>query len=139
MSGAVDFFIQAPASEEALVAFFNQHIPQSVESLDCPNDKAAVFLQCFEYDNGFSRSAGLAWGLPDLALDDMAIAAALAREFSTQVLLQPQTLQLPAGLEWCLVDSNGSFHAVNIVELEDSVEVRGYGSQINLPEDTNHW
>ena len=138
MSGAVDFFIQSPASEEALLAFFNQHIPQGVESLEHPNDQAALFLQCFEYGNGFCRSAGLAWGLPDVALDDMAIAAALAREFSTQVLLQPQTLQLPVGLEWCLVDSSGSFHAVNIVELEDGVEVRGYGSQINLPDDTKH-
>ncbi|WP_415754413.1 hypothetical protein [Pseudomonas leptonychotis] len=134
MSGAVDFFIQSPASEEALVAFFNQHIPQGVESLECPNDKAAFFLQCFEYGNGFSRCAGLAWGLPDLALDDMAIAAALAREFSTQVLLQPQTLKLPAKLEWCLVDSNGSMHAVSIVELEDGVAVRDYGNQIKLSE-----
>ncbi len=138
MSGAVDFFIQSPASEEALLAFFNQHIPQGVESLDCPNDKAALFLQCFEYGNGFSRSVGLAWGLPDVAFDDMAIAAELAREFSTQVLFQPQTLQLPAGLEWCVVDSNGSVHAVNIVELEDGVAIRGYGSQINVPEDINN-
>lgn len=138
MSGTVDFFIQSPTSEEALVAFFNQHIPQGVESLDCPNDKAALFLQFFEYDNGFSRSAGLAWGLPDVALDDMAIAAALAKEFSTQVLLQPQKLQLPVGFEWCMVDSIGSFHAVNIAELGDGVAVRGDSNQINQPEENNH-
>jgi hypothetical protein len=138
VSGSVDFFIQDHLSEEAVVAFFNRQIPQGVESLECTNDKAALFLQFFEYDKGFSRSAGLAWGLPDLELDDIAIAAALAKEFSTQVLLQPQALQLPAGLEWCLVNSDGSFYAVNIVELDDGVAVRDDGNQINLSEVTNH-
>lgn len=73
-----------------------------------------------------------------MALDDIAIAAALAKEFSTQVLLQPQNLQLSVGFEWHLVDSIGSFHAVNIAELGDGVAVRGDSNQINQPKENNH-
>lgn len=68
----------------------------------------------------------------------MAIAAALAEEFSTQVLLQPQTRQLPAGLEWCLVNADGSFYAVHIVELDGGIAARNNSSQINLSEPANH-
>ncbi|HSX90667.1 MAG TPA: hypothetical protein VLG17_22035 [Pseudomonas sp.] len=94
-----------------------------MESLECPKADAALFLQYFEYDFGFHQCAGLAWGLSDFELDDVVMAQQLAKVFSTEVLFEPQNLNLPAGLQWCLAKPDGSLYAVNIIELNDGLDV----------------
>lgn len=132
MSGSVDFFLKDKVSEGEVVRFLNRRITQGVESLDFPNEKAALFLQYFEYAEGFQQSAGLAWGLSDFELDDVSVAGDLAKEFSTQVLFQPLSLRLPVGMEWCLVTSDGGLYAVNVLELSDGVDLSNDGNQIRL-------
>lgn len=132
MSGSVDFFIKDKISEGEVVSFLNRRITQGVESLDFPNEKAALFLQYFEYAEGFQQSVGLAWGLSDFELDDVSVAGDLAKEFSTQVLFQPLSLELPVGMEWCLVTAEGGLYAVNVLELNDGVDLSSDGTQIGL-------
>lgn len=132
MSGSVDFFLKDKVSEGEVVRFLDRRITQGVESLDFPNEKAALFLQYFEYAEGFQQSAGLAWGLSDFELDDVSVAGDLAKEFSTQVLFQPLSLRLPVGMEWCLVTSDGALYAVNVLELSDGVDLSNDGNQIRL-------
>lgn len=132
MSGSVDFFLKDKVSEGEVVRFLDRRITQGVESLDFPNEKAALFLQYFEYAEGFQQSAGLAWGLSDFELDDVSVAGDLAKEFSTQVLFQPLSLRLPVGMEWCLVTSDGGLYAVNVLELSDGVDLSNDGNQIRL-------
>ena len=132
MSGSVDFFIKDKISEGEVVSFLNRRITQGVESLDFPNEKAALFLQYFEYTEGFQQSVGLAWGLSDFELDDVSVAGDLAKEFSTQVLFQPMFLKLPVGMEWCLVTSDGGLYAVSVLELNDGVDLSSDGTQIGL-------
>lgn len=132
MSGSVDFFLKDKVSEGEVVMLLNRRITQGVESLDFPNEKAALFLQYFEYAEGFQQSAGLAWGLSDFELDDVSVAGDLAKEFSTQVLFQPLSLRLPVGMEWCLVTSDGGLYAVNVLELSDGVDLSNDGNQIRL-------
>lgn len=125
MSGSVDFFFKDRISENSVVAFFNRHIEQGVESLECPKPEAALFLQYFEYDSGFHQCAGLAWGLSDFEMDDVVMAQQLAKEFSTEVLFEPQHLNLPTGMQWCLAKQDGSLCAVSIIELNDGLDVVG--------------
>lgn len=125
MSGSVDFFLKDRMPEDSVVEFFNRHIEQGVESLEYPKADAALFLQYFEYDSGFHQSAGLAWGLNDFELDDVVLAQQLANAFSTEVLFEPQRLNLPAGMQWCLAKPDGSLSAVNIIELNDGLDVAG--------------
>lgn len=68
-----------------------------------------------------------------MILDKEASAEALTK----QTLPIDQALQLPAGLEWCLVNSDGSLYAVNIVELDDGVALGDDGNQISLSGVTN--
>lgn len=132
MSGSVDFFLKDKVPEGEVVKFLNRRIIQGVESLDFPNEKAALFLQYFEYAEGFQQSVGLAWGLSDFELDDVSVAGDLAKEFSTQVLFQPLSLELPVGMEWCLVTADGGLYAVNVLELNDGVTLSNDGNQIRL-------
>ncbi|MBU1282118.1 MAG: hypothetical protein KJ884_01730 [Gammaproteobacteria bacterium] len=132
MSGSVDFFLKDKIPEASIVKFLNRMLAQGVESLDFPNEKAALFLQCFEYAEGFQQSAGLAWGLSDFELDEISVAGDLAKAFSTQVLFQPQSLSIPMGMEWCLVTSDGEVYAVNVLELSDGVDLSADGNQIRL-------
>lgn len=132
MGGSVDLFLKDKTAEASIVKFFNRILAQGVESLDFPNEKAALFLQYFEYAEGFQQSAGLAWGLSDFELDDVSVAGDLAKEFSTQVLFQPLSLKLPVGMEWCLVTAEGELYAVNVVELNDGVDLSSDGNRIRL-------
>lgn len=132
MSDSVDFFLKDKIAEGEVVKFLNRRITQGVESLDFPNEKAALFLQYFEYPEGFQQSVGLAWGLSDFELDDVSVAGDLAKEFSTQVLFQPLSLELPVGMEWCLVTAEGGLCAVNVLELNDGVDLSSDGTQIGL-------
>nr|WP_298109683.1 hypothetical protein [uncultured Pseudomonas sp.] len=132
MSGSVDLFLKDKIAEVSIVNFLNRIIARGVESLDFPNKKAALFLQYFEYAEGFQQSVGLAWGLSDFELDDVSVAGDLAKEFSTQVLFQPLSLKLPVDMEWCLVTSDGGLYAVNVLELSDGVTLSNDGTQIRL-------
>lgn len=132
MSGSVDLFLKDKIAEISIVKFLNRILAKNVESLDFPNEKAALFLQYFEYPEGFQQSVGLAWGLSDFELDDVLVAGDLAKEFSTQVLFQPLALTLPVGMEWCLVTAEGWLYAVNVLELNDGVDLSSDGTQIRL-------
>ena len=132
MSGSVDLFLKDKIAEVSIVKFLNRRITQGVESLEFPNEKAALFLQYFEYVEGFQQSVGLAWGLSDFELDDVSVAGDIAKEFSTQVLFQPLSLKLPVGMEWCLVTAEGGLYAVNVLELSDGVDLSRDGNQIRL-------
>lgn len=132
MSGSVDFFLKDQIPESAIIELLNRKIFQGVESLDYPNEQAALFLQYFEYAEGFRQSASLAWGLSDFELDDVSVARNLAAGFSTQVLFQSQYLELPMGMEWCLATPDGALYAVAILELNDGVAVSENGNHIRL-------
>lgn len=132
MSGSVDLFLKDKIAEVSIVKFLNRRITQGVESLEFPNEKAALFLQYFECPKGFQQNIGLAWGLSDFELDEVSVAGDLAKEFSTQVLFQPLSLKLPVGMEWCLVTSDGELYAVSVLELSDGVTLSNDGTQIRL-------
>lgn len=123
MSGSADFFIQAKAPEEKILNILNKHIDRGVESIELPDDTAALFLQYLEYSEGFALNAGLAWGLDEFELNEFKIARALAKELSTDVLFQPQKLALPEDMEWCLAKPEGNIYAVHIIELDDGIDV----------------
>jgi hypothetical protein len=123
MSGSADFFIRTKAPEEKILSILNKYIALGVESIELPDDTAALFLQYLEYSEGFALNAGLAWGLDELELNEVQIACALAKELSTDVLFQPQKLALPEDMEWCLVKPEGNIYAVHIIELDDGIDV----------------
>lgn len=124
MSGSADFFIQTKVPEEKILDILNKYINCGVESIELPDDTAGLFLQYLEYSEGFARNAGLAWGLDEFELNEVQIACALAKEFSTDVLFQPQKLALPEDREWCLAKPEGNIYAVHIVEFDDGIDVQ---------------
>jgi hypothetical protein len=132
MSDSAVFFFRGHIPEADLIRLLNKLIPEGVESLDLPNDNTALFLQHVEYSEGFACSASLAWGIDSFELDEVAIAHALAKELSTEVLFQPSNLALPAAREWCLAKPEGRAYAVNVVELDDWIAVQPNSPPLQL-------
>lgn len=124
MTESVDLILKAELSEAELLAQLNQLLDAGVESADVPRDGARLFLMHFNHERGFATTCSLCWGDPQLQVDDLALARQLAARLDSDVLLQPRNLELPLGLQWCLVDPQGALSAVEIIELEDGVEVR---------------
>lgn len=124
MNGSIIFFIEKRIPEADLLALFNEELLAGVESLEYPNEVAAVFLQHLDYDVDFQQSAMLSWAAQGVAIDDIGLAQSLAARFSTKIILEPQNMSLPDGYDWCLVTEERQLYAVAVAELDDGLALR---------------
>ncbi|MDH1263068.1 hypothetical protein [Pseudomonas sp. GD03944] len=132
MSKFISFFIRDHIPEDKVVALFNKAIPEGVESLDFPKAPSAIFLQYLEHDAEFQRSAGLSWASDELQIDEISLANKIAETFSTDVLLEPQALDLPKGYNWCLVTPDRRLYAVNTVDVDDGIALRQGSTRLRI-------
>lgn len=124
MVRSIHLLLRRSIPEEKLLAVLNDAISEGAESLDYPKEDAAVFVQYLDHDAEFQQSSGLLWTLDALHLDDIAVAGMLADAFQTDALLQPLTMDLPSGYNWCLVTPGLHLYAVKTVDVDDGIALR---------------
>lgn len=124
MARSIDLLLRHRVTEDRLLAMLNDTIAEGVESLDFPREGAAVFLLHVEHEAEFRQSVGLLWASDNLHLDEISLAGRLAEAFETDVLWEPQTLNLPNGYGWCLVTPDLQLHAVDTVDVDEGIALR---------------
>nr|WP_100549315.1 MULTISPECIES: hypothetical protein [unclassified Pseudomonas] len=132
MSRSINLFIKRTVPEREIVTRLNREIPDGIESLEYPKERAAVFLQYADHEAEFQQSLGLSWASDELSLDDVQLAIHLANALSTDVLLEPKYLALPDGYTWCLATMNNQLYAVDTTDVEDGIALRPHTQKILL-------
>lgn len=121
MNGAMILAIEKAISHYEVINFLEKILDVSIFSDEYEKEKANLFLNFDEYEQGYRQSIFFSWSNDlNLKLDPYQIASAVAQEFNVCVLLRVEEDAIDY---WPLFERNLPPRTVRVREVGDSIFV----------------
>lgn len=117
----MQFYIDGKVAEMDLIDFLSSKLGYKVETLDCPDKRAEIFLMITEYEEGFVTGINVSWN-KDITIDveRIDLAKGLARYFD-KTIATDLPRDHPLGVDpyyWCVVEPDG-----NVFQVSEDVDL----------------
>ncbi|ORB50594.1 hypothetical protein BST43_21900 [Mycobacteroides saopaulense] len=122
----MNFFVERPASDAAVVGACARACGIALESDKHPDEDAHGYVQITQYTDGFAMGLCIIWPpTSPVTRPQESVARSIAHELRQRVLYDVEDPSADTGERWILATPGGAIATVDVTEYEDGVGLPG--------------